>query len=210
MCGYSQGVVFPEDVSVRPVHMFFDKQKPGSALLIAAAAQAGLQMDKGKLIGSPERLNIFTVEGDILRLDLEVRCVLRPCLLSVQCWAHVLATVSTLTQIEAHLGSTLHPGTLNLEQLKGVLLTRSTPSTFKNGTAKRLRSPCSECHDCCRHSSPRLHLFHLLLVHCALVSICACFTACLLICFGSAGDTIVLEKGNRLSEARLQTVRSIR
>jgi len=53
--------------------MFFDKQRPGSALLIAAIAQAGLQLDKGKLVGSPERLNIFTVEGDILRLDLEAR-----------------------------------------------------------------------------------------------------------------------------------------
>jgi len=63
-------------------------------------------MDKGKLVGSPERLNIFTVDGDVLRLDLE---------------------------LEAHLGSTLR-----------------------------------------------------------------------------AGDTIVLEKGNRLSDERLQFVRSIR
>lgn len=100
------GVVFPEEVSAAPTHMFFDKQKPGTKLLEAATAQAGLKMDKGKLVGSPERLNIFTLEGDVLRLDLE---------------------------IEAHLGSTLRNG-----------------------------------------------------------------------------DTIVLEKGNRMSEERLQFVRTIR
>ena len=38
--------------------MFFDKEKPGTKLLEAAVAQAGLQMDKGKLVGSPERLNV--------------------------------------------------------------------------------------------------------------------------------------------------------
>ena len=43
------------------------------------------KMDKGKLIGSPERLNLFTIEGEVVRLDLE---------------------------IEAHLGSTLHAGDL--------------------------------------------------------------------------------------------------
>eukprot|EP00966_Prymnesium_polylepis_P063573 1474699-Prymnesium_polylepis.1 len=80
--------------------------KPGTKLLEAAVAQAGLKMDKGKLVGSPERLNIFTLEGDVLRLDLE---------------------------IEAHIGSTLR-----------------------------------------------------------------------------AGDTIILEKGNRLSEERLNFVRTIR
>ena len=42
-------------------------------------------MDKGKLVGSPEKLNLFTDEGDVVRLDLE---------------------------IEAHLGSTLHEGGL--------------------------------------------------------------------------------------------------
>ena len=42
--------------------MFFDKMKPASELLVAATKQAGLQMDKGKLVGSPERLNIFTIE----------------------------------------------------------------------------------------------------------------------------------------------------
>ena len=65
------------------VYMFFDKQKMSELVLIGAATQAGLKLDKGKLVGSPQRLNLFTLEGDIVRLDLE---------------------------IEAHLGSTLHDG----------------------------------------------------------------------------------------------------
>lgn len=36
--------------------------KPASELLVAATKKAGLQMDRGKLVGSPERLNIFTIE----------------------------------------------------------------------------------------------------------------------------------------------------
>ena len=106
------------DTAVPPAYMYFDKMKPASELLVAATKQAGLQMDRGKLVGSPERLNIFTIEvrpagsplyfvrpssellsdttcvrlrqGDVLRLDLE---------------------------IEAHLGSTLQPAdTIILEK----------------------------------------------------------------------------------------------
>ena len=56
----------------------------------ACASHAGFAVDKGKLVGSPERLNLFTLEGDVVRLDLE---------------------------IEAHMGSTLHAGdTLILEK----------------------------------------------------------------------------------------------
>ena len=62
--------------------MFFDKSKPVEKVIAGACAHAGLKLDKGKLVGSPERLNLFTVEGDVVRLDLE---------------------------IEAHLGSTLQP-----------------------------------------------------------------------------------------------------
>ena len=32
-----------------------------------ACKQAGLAFDKGKLVGSPERLNLFTLEGDVVR-----------------------------------------------------------------------------------------------------------------------------------------------
>lgn len=76
-------MVFPESTGVRPCHMFFDKQKPVEKVIAGAAAHGGFKVDKGKLVGSPERLNLFTDEGDVVRLDLE---------------------------IEAHLGSTLHEG----------------------------------------------------------------------------------------------------
>lgn len=52
-------------------------------VIAGAAAHAGLKLDRGKLVGSPERLNLFTLEGDVVRLDLE---------------------------IEAHMGSTLRAG----------------------------------------------------------------------------------------------------
>lgn len=76
------GIVLPEVAEQRPVWMFFDKSKPVEKVIAGACAHAGLKLDKGKLVGSPERLNLFTVEGDVVRLDLE---------------------------IEAHLGSTLQP-----------------------------------------------------------------------------------------------------
>ena len=39
-------------------------------------AHAGLTLERGRLVGSPERLNLFTLDGDVLRLDLELeaRC----------------------------------------------------------------------------------------------------------------------------------------
>ena len=52
--------------------MFFDKTKPVEKVIAGACAHAGLKLDKGKLVGSPERLNLFTLEGDVVRLDLEV------------------------------------------------------------------------------------------------------------------------------------------
>ena len=67
--------------------MFFDKEKPVERVVTAACTHAGLTLDKGRLNGSPERLNLFTLDGDVVRLDLEV---------------------------EAHLGSTLHPGNILL------------------------------------------------------------------------------------------------
>lgn len=77
------GIVYPAETGVRSLHMFFDKAKPVELIIAGAASQGGLKLDKGKLIGSPQKLNLFTLEGDIVRLDLE---------------------------IEAHLGSTLHDG----------------------------------------------------------------------------------------------------
>ena len=77
------GIVYPADMGISSCHMFFDKQKPVESLVASAANHAGLMLDKGKLPGSPERLNLFTLDGDLVRLDLEV---------------------------EAHLGSTLRTG----------------------------------------------------------------------------------------------------
>ena len=77
------GIIMPESTGSTAVHMFFDQTKPVDKVIAGAVAHAGLKMDKGKLVGSPERLNLFTLDGDVVRLDLE---------------------------IEAHLGSTLRAG----------------------------------------------------------------------------------------------------
>ena len=77
------GIVYPEETSAQAVWMFFDKTKPVEAVINGAARQGGIALDKGKLVGSPLRLNLFSLDGNVVRLDLEV---------------------------EAHLGSTLHPG----------------------------------------------------------------------------------------------------
>ena len=66
------GIIFPEDVSTRPLHMFFSMQNEGTKVLESACAAAGLKMDRGRIIGSPDRLNLFTLEGDLLRLDLDL------------------------------------------------------------------------------------------------------------------------------------------
>jgi hypothetical protein len=76
------GIVYPAGLGVRSVYMHFDRTRPVEQVVAGAARHAGLVLEKGKLQGSPERLNLFTLEGDIVRLDLEV---------------------------DAHLGSTLHP-----------------------------------------------------------------------------------------------------
>ena len=77
------GIIMPESTGANALHMFFDKEKPVEKIIAGAAQQAGFKIDRGKLVGSPEKLNLFTLEGDVVRLDLE---------------------------IEAHLGSTLHAG----------------------------------------------------------------------------------------------------
>ena len=66
------GIVFPADVSVQPIHMYFSLADEGTKVLEAACAAAGLTLNKGKLVGSPERLNLFTLEGDMLRTDLDL------------------------------------------------------------------------------------------------------------------------------------------
>jgi len=75
------GIVFPEDCKVQPIHMYFSRSAEGVKVLEAACAAAGLKLDRGRIVGSPERLNLFTIDGDLLRVDLD---------------------------LDAHMGSTLH------------------------------------------------------------------------------------------------------
>mmetsp|Transcript_72074 Transcript_72074/g.197334 ORF Transcript_72074/g.197334 Transcript_72074/m.197334 type:complete len:98 (+) Transcript_72074:148-441(+) len=65
--------------------MYFSKSNEGTKVLQDACKAGGLQMDRGRIVGSPERINLFTIEGDILRVDLD---------------------------LEAHLGSTLQPSSV--------------------------------------------------------------------------------------------------
>ena len=74
-----------QDLDLRPVHMFFDREKDAQKILDGAFAHAGLEIKQGRMAGSPERLNLFTSDGDVLRLDLD---------------------------IDAHLGGTLHPSSV--------------------------------------------------------------------------------------------------
>jgi hypothetical protein len=66
------GIVFPADVNVQPVYMFFSLSSDGNKVLEAACKAAGLMMDRGKLAGSPDKLNLFTLKGHVLRLDLDL------------------------------------------------------------------------------------------------------------------------------------------
>ena len=78
------GIIFPMEApgTTGSVFMFFDKTKPLDLVISGAARHAGLVLEKGKIVGSPEKLNLFTLEGENVRPDLE---------------------------IDAHLGSTLQP-----------------------------------------------------------------------------------------------------
>lgn len=63
---------FPRDSGARPAHMFFDRSAPTERVLDQAASLGEVHFNKRTLIGSPDKLNLFTVEGDILRLDLPI------------------------------------------------------------------------------------------------------------------------------------------
>ena len=96
-------------MDVRPVHMFFDREKDSQKILNGACAHAGLKIDRGRLAGSPERLNLFTSEGDVLRLDLD---------------------------IDAHLGSTLHPSSVLVLE-KGNRIGDDRLQTIKSATEQQ-------------------------------------------------------------------------
>ena len=71
------GVVFPAELHLRAIFMTFDKERPVEKLVAAACSHAGVNLDKGRLPGSPERLNLFTIEGDVVVLEKGNR--LAPC-----------------------------------------------------------------------------------------------------------------------------------
>ena len=58
---------------MRRPSLCFLTRRNRSIRLLPAQQHAGLQIDKGKLVGSPEPLNLFTLEGDVVRLDLRLR-----------------------------------------------------------------------------------------------------------------------------------------
>ena len=60
------------EANAQPVHMFFSRFAAGAKVLSAACSEGGLSLDRGRLVGSPERLNLFTMDGDLLRVDLEL------------------------------------------------------------------------------------------------------------------------------------------
>ena len=65
-------LVLQVEANVQPVHMFFSRFAAGDKVLSAACREGGLSLDRGRLVGSPERLNLFTMDGDLLRVDLEL------------------------------------------------------------------------------------------------------------------------------------------
>ena len=118
------GVVFPEDIDVRPIHMFFSLSNEGTKVLEAACSAAGLRMDRGRIVGSPgnrsahpcspmqkacqpqpgplllaDRLNLFTLEGDLLRCDLDLE-------------AHIPSTLQPNSWVILEKGNRVSPGRL--------------------------------------------------------------------------------------------------
>ena len=67
------GIVFPEDTGVAPIHIFVDREKPVEKLIAAACSHAGLKLDKGKLVGSPQRLNLLCDPWALERLHAPAR-----------------------------------------------------------------------------------------------------------------------------------------
>jgi len=100
------GIVFPADVNVQPVYMFFSLSSDGNKVLEAACKAAGLMMDRGKLAGSPDKLNLFTLKGDVLRLDLDLG-------------AHVPSTLQPSSWVILEKGNRI--SSQRLEAIRGAL-----------------------------------------------------------------------------------------
>lgn len=66
-------IFFPQDAELPAIWMRFDRHKDtGQHVLETACKAAGLQLERGRLAGSPEKVNLFTSDGDLLRTDLEI------------------------------------------------------------------------------------------------------------------------------------------
>ena len=52
---------------MQPLYMYFSRSSEGTKVLEAACQAAGVKLDRGRIVGSPDRLNLFTIEGDLLR-----------------------------------------------------------------------------------------------------------------------------------------------
>ncbi|KAL1503182.1 hypothetical protein AB1Y20_011240 [Prymnesium parvum] len=108
-------IYFPVDCGARPLWMFFSKFNEGTKVLADACKAGNIQLDRGRIVGSPDRLNLFTIEGDLLRVDLE---------------------------LEAHLGSTLQPSSVLILE-KGNRVPEYRIDEIKASAARSGESSCS-------------------------------------------------------------------
>lgn len=114
------GLVYPFGLNQSSTYIFVDKEKPVDRIVTAAAKHAGLAVEKGKLVGSPERCVIIVCFCALVRMHATLFCPplrLRAC-------ARVCAVPSTRLnlftldgenirldlEVVAHLGRTLHAG----------------------------------------------------------------------------------------------------
>lgn len=108
-------IFFPESQAARPCHFFFDRSKPTGRVVEDSTSYAGLQMDRGKLAGSPEKLNLFTSDGEVLRTDLD---------------------------LDAHLGGALHPASVLLLE-RGNRVSESRLDAIKQAAAQQAGGSCA-------------------------------------------------------------------
>jgi len=79
------GIAFPAASAIRPLFFAVDRTKTMRSLLAVVEGHAQLLAgttnethSQGYAMGSPQRLNIFTVDGRMQRLDLDIEALLRP------------------------------------------------------------------------------------------------------------------------------------
>jgi len=110
-------IFFPEAEGARPAHFFFDRTKSTARVMEGATSYAGLQLDRGRLAGSPERMNLFTIDGEVLRTDLD---------------------------LDAHLGGALHPSSILLLD-KGNRVSEARLDAVRQAAALQAGHGCAVC-----------------------------------------------------------------